>query len=204
MQDTTNPPAQVPPPAANTPPAQPCQNLKSGINALQHEKKKKTGNVGNREKRTYNLWYNLIAQLTDSDDEEGESEIEPDEEYGGEFWEDKVASEEETEEDSDEDNGEESEGEEENEDCLFKNRHLWVPVYFQYELWAGMRSTQRSDSMHAFYDGFLHTNTSLIQSKAILCCHMLSTFAYFEVNEVPTCYVSSHWSKNVRRKHIYI
>ncbi|MED6213422.1 hypothetical protein PIB30_093168 [Stylosanthes scabra] len=115
MQDTTSPPSQVPPRATNTLPAQPSQNPKSGINALQH-KKKKGGNIGDGEKRTYNLWYDLIAQLAD---EEGESEVESDEEYGGEFWEDKVVSEEENEEDSDGDE-DESEEEEENEDCSDK------------------------------------------------------------------------------------
>ncbi|MED6176911.1 hypothetical protein PIB30_092888, partial [Stylosanthes scabra] len=49
-----------------------------------------------------------------------------------------------------------------------------------------------------------HSECNLFQSKAILCCHMLSVFAYFEVNEVPTCDISSRWSKNVIRKHTYI
>ncbi|MED6182589.1 hypothetical protein PIB30_029838, partial [Stylosanthes scabra] len=65
MQDTTNPPAQVPPPAANTPPAQPSQNLKSGINALQHEKKKRGIDIGDIGKKRYTL-YDLIAQLADA------------------------------------------------------------------------------------------------------------------------------------------
>ncbi|MED6161384.1 hypothetical protein PIB30_060283 [Stylosanthes scabra] len=43
-----------------------------------------------------------------------------------------------------------------------------------------------------------HCECNLFQSKAILCCYMFSTFAYFEVNEVPSCYISSRWSKNVR------
>ncbi|MED6221656.1 hypothetical protein PIB30_056847 [Stylosanthes scabra] len=33
---------------------------------------------------------------------------------------------------------------------------------------------------------------------------MLSTFAYFQVNKVPKCYISSRWSKNIKRKHTYI
>ncbi|MED6163429.1 hypothetical protein PIB30_079841 [Stylosanthes scabra] len=124
MQDTTSPPAQVPPPAANTLPAQPSQNMKSGINALQHEKKKKGRNVSDGEKRSYNLWYDLIAQLVDSDDEE--SEVKSEGEYSDESGEDGVERKEENEEDSDEDNGEESEDEEENGDWLYD---LLVKLY---------------------------------------------------------------------------
>ncbi|MED6125200.1 hypothetical protein PIB30_066456 [Stylosanthes scabra] len=49
-----------------------------------------------------------------------------------------------------------------------------------------------------------HCECNLFGSKATLCCHMLLTFSYFQVNEVPKCYISSRWSKNVRRKHTYI
>ncbi|RYQ80016.1 hypothetical protein Ahy_Scaffold1g106709 isoform F [Arachis hypogaea] len=40
---------------------------------------------------------------------------------------------------------------------------MWVPIYFQGEFWAGMRSTQRSESMHAFYGGYLHCKSGLVQ-----------------------------------------
>ncbi|XP_016168506.1 protein FAR1-RELATED SEQUENCE 9-like [Arachis ipaensis] len=40
---------------------------------------------------------------------------------------------------------------------------MWVPIYFKGEFWAAMRSTQRSESMHTFYGGFLHSKTSLVQ-----------------------------------------
>ncbi|MED6181864.1 hypothetical protein PIB30_023225 [Stylosanthes scabra] len=128
MQDTTNQPTQVPPPVTNSPPAQPSQNPKSGINALQHKKKKKWRDVGDGEKRSYNLWYDLIAQLANSDDEEGESEVESDEEYSGECGEDEVGSEEENKEDSDgdDDDDESEEEEEENEDWLYD---LLVKLY---------------------------------------------------------------------------
>ncbi|MED6113254.1 hypothetical protein PIB30_069121 [Stylosanthes scabra] len=45
---------------------------------------------------------------------------------------------------------------------------------------------------------------NMFQSKGIVCCHMLSKFSKFRVNEVPTCYILPRWSKNVRRKHTYI
>ncbi|XP_052114292.1 protein FAR1-RELATED SEQUENCE 5-like [Arachis duranensis] len=46
---------------------------------------------------------------------------------------------------------------------LYDDRRMWVPIYFKGEFWTGMRSTQRSESMHAFYGGYLHSKTSLVQ-----------------------------------------
>ncbi|RYQ80018.1 hypothetical protein Ahy_Scaffold1g106709 isoform C [Arachis hypogaea] len=45
----------------------------------------------------------------------------------------------------------------------YDERRMWVPIYFQGEFWAGMRSTQRSESMHAFYGGYLHCKSGLVQ-----------------------------------------
>ncbi|XP_072090494.1 protein FAR-RED IMPAIRED RESPONSE 1-like [Arachis hypogaea] len=46
---------------------------------------------------------------------------------------------------------------------LYDDRRMWVPIFFKGEFWATMRSTQKSESMHAFYGGFLHSKTSLVQ-----------------------------------------
>ncbi|RYQ91878.1 hypothetical protein Ahy_B09g097925 [Arachis hypogaea] len=46
---------------------------------------------------------------------------------------------------------------------LYANRRKWVPIFFKSEFWAGMRSTQWSESMHAFYGGFLHCKSGLVQ-----------------------------------------
>ncbi|XP_057730202.1 protein FAR-RED ELONGATED HYPOCOTYL 3-like [Arachis stenosperma] len=46
---------------------------------------------------------------------------------------------------------------------LYANRWKWVPIFFKSEFWAGMRSTQRSESMHAFYGGYLHCKSGLVQ-----------------------------------------
>ncbi|XP_016206358.1 protein FAR1-RELATED SEQUENCE 5-like [Arachis ipaensis] len=46
---------------------------------------------------------------------------------------------------------------------LYVNRRKWVPIFFKSEFWAGMRSTQRSESMHAFYGGYLHCKSGLVQ-----------------------------------------
>ncbi|RYR02621.1 hypothetical protein Ahy_B06g081422 [Arachis hypogaea] len=46
---------------------------------------------------------------------------------------------------------------------IYNDRRMWVPIFFKGEFWTAMRSTQRSESMHAFYGGFLHSKTSLVQ-----------------------------------------
>ncbi|XP_025675241.1 protein FAR1-RELATED SEQUENCE 5-like [Arachis hypogaea] len=45
---------------------------------------------------------------------------------------------------------------------LYANRCKWVPILFKSEFWAGMRSTQRNESMHAFYGGYLHCKSGLV------------------------------------------
>ncbi|KAL4322148.1 hypothetical protein AHAS_Ahas14G0181500 [Arachis hypogaea] len=45
----------------------------------------------------------------------------------------------------------------------YDNCRMWVPIYFQGEFWAGMRSTQRSESMHAFFGSYLHYKSGLVQ-----------------------------------------
>ncbi|RYR34785.1 hypothetical protein Ahy_A10g049806 [Arachis hypogaea] len=44
---------------------------------------------------------------------------------------------------------------------LYKDRHIWIPVYLDHHFWAGMRSTQGSESMHAFFNKFITRNSSL-------------------------------------------
>ncbi|RYR54593.1 hypothetical protein Ahy_A06g029903 [Arachis hypogaea] len=46
---------------------------------------------------------------------------------------------------------------------LFEDRHMWVPIFFKGQLWASMRSTQRSECMHSFFGGYLNCKTSLAQ-----------------------------------------
>ncbi|XP_057719531.1 protein FAR1-RELATED SEQUENCE 5-like [Arachis stenosperma] len=46
---------------------------------------------------------------------------------------------------------------------LYDDRRMWVPIYFKGEFLAAISSTQRSESMHIFYGGYLHNKTSLVQ-----------------------------------------
>ncbi|KAF5462755.1 hypothetical protein F2P56_018737 [Juglans regia] len=44
---------------------------------------------------------------------------------------------------------------------LYSEQMHWIPVYLKYTFWAGMSTTQRSESMNAFFDGFVHSGTML-------------------------------------------
>ncbi|XP_022897659.1 protein FAR-RED IMPAIRED RESPONSE 1-like [Olea europaea var. sylvestris] len=44
---------------------------------------------------------------------------------------------------------------------LYENRERWVPCFLKTIFWAGMSTTQRSESMNAFFDGYVHSKTSL-------------------------------------------
>ncbi|KAF5477465.1 hypothetical protein F2P56_004102, partial [Juglans regia] len=44
---------------------------------------------------------------------------------------------------------------------LYEERTFWVPVYLKDVFWAGMSTTQRSESMNAFFDGYDHSGTTL-------------------------------------------
>ncbi|XP_022889254.1 protein FAR1-RELATED SEQUENCE 5-like [Olea europaea var. sylvestris] len=46
---------------------------------------------------------------------------------------------------------------------LFANRGRWVPCFLKATFWAGMSTTQRSESMNVFFDGYMHSKTSLKQ-----------------------------------------
>ncbi|XP_028121470.1 protein FAR1-RELATED SEQUENCE 6-like [Camellia sinensis] len=46
---------------------------------------------------------------------------------------------------------------------LFEDRHQWVPAFVKDIFWAGMSTTQRSESMHAFFDRYINSKTTLKQ-----------------------------------------
>ncbi|XP_052722996.1 protein FAR1-RELATED SEQUENCE 5 isoform X1 [Vigna angularis] len=46
---------------------------------------------------------------------------------------------------------------------LYEERHKWVPCYLKKDFWAGMSTTQRSEGMNAFFDGFINSTTTLQQ-----------------------------------------
>ncbi|XP_072997837.1 protein FAR1-RELATED SEQUENCE 6-like [Typha latifolia] len=44
---------------------------------------------------------------------------------------------------------------------LYEDRKQWVPVYIKDMFWAGMCSTQQSENVSAFFDGYVTSKTSL-------------------------------------------
>ncbi|KAL7199835.1 hypothetical protein ACSBR2_022025 [Camellia fascicularis] len=46
---------------------------------------------------------------------------------------------------------------------LFEARHQWIPAFVKDIFWVGMSTTQRSESMHAFFDGYINLKTTLKQ-----------------------------------------
>ncbi|KAF5470654.1 hypothetical protein F2P56_011153 [Juglans regia] len=46
---------------------------------------------------------------------------------------------------------------------LYSNRHFWVPAYVRDTFWAEMSTTQRSEGMHAFFNDYINSKTTLKQ-----------------------------------------
>ncbi|XP_028116563.1 protein FAR1-RELATED SEQUENCE 6-like [Camellia sinensis] len=46
---------------------------------------------------------------------------------------------------------------------LYRKRHKWIPIYVKDIFWAGMSTTGRSESMNAFFDGYVNSKTTLKQ-----------------------------------------
>uniref|UniRef100_A0A803LQK2 Protein FAR1-RELATED SEQUENCE n=1 Tax=Chenopodium quinoa TaxID=63459 RepID=A0A803LQK2_CHEQI len=44
---------------------------------------------------------------------------------------------------------------------LYEERAMWVPAFVKHLFWAGMRTTQRVESIHSFFDGYLSRHTLL-------------------------------------------
>ena len=44
---------------------------------------------------------------------------------------------------------------------LYDERHRWVPAFVKDIFWAGMSTTQRSEGMNTFFDGYINSKTTL-------------------------------------------
>ncbi|KAJ1412454.1 MULE transposase domain [Sesbania bispinosa] len=92
---------------------------------------------------------------------------------------------------------------------LYHDRCKWVPCFLKKHFWVGMSTTQRSESVNTFFDGYINASTNLQQfvkqyENALHQKHALTVLSQERVKEVPNVYLLPRWSKNVRRKHTYI
>ncbi|XP_021747672.1 protein FAR1-RELATED SEQUENCE 6-like [Chenopodium quinoa] len=46
---------------------------------------------------------------------------------------------------------------------LYDERHMWVPAFMKEHFWAGMKTTQRVESINSFFDGFVNRKTRLYE-----------------------------------------
>ena len=44
---------------------------------------------------------------------------------------------------------------------LYLERNRWVPTFVKDIFWVGMSSTQRSESMNSYFDGYINSKTTL-------------------------------------------
>ncbi|KAK9187334.1 hypothetical protein WN944_018726 [Citrus x changshan-huyou] len=72
---------------------------------------------------------------------------------------------------------------------LYNERYRWVPCYLKNSFWARMSTTQRSESMNAFFDGYVNSKTTLKQFVEQYS-NALKNKAQKEVEEDARC--SSH------------
>ena len=55
---------------------------------------------------------------------------------------------------------------------LFKENMMRIPVHMRDTFWAGMKTTQRVESINTFFDGFLNSKTKLYEFVAHYCSAM--------------------------------
>ncbi|XP_021734177.1 protein FAR-RED IMPAIRED RESPONSE 1-like [Chenopodium quinoa] len=52
---------------------------------------------------------------------------------------------------------------------LFEEREMWIPAYLKHLFWAGMKTTQRSESFNHFFKGYVDKNTTLSEFVLRYC-----------------------------------
>ncbi|XP_021735722.1 protein FAR1-RELATED SEQUENCE 1-like [Chenopodium quinoa] len=52
---------------------------------------------------------------------------------------------------------------------LYEERHMWIPAYMKHLIWAGMKTTQRSESIYSFFDKYVKRDTRLYQFVERYC-----------------------------------
>ncbi|XP_057252341.1 protein FAR1-RELATED SEQUENCE 6 isoform X1 [Beta vulgaris subsp. vulgaris] len=52
---------------------------------------------------------------------------------------------------------------------LYREREMWVPAYMRHMFWAGMKTTQRVESINSFFDGYVNKHTRLYEFAERYC-----------------------------------
>ncbi|KAL2895002.1 Protein FAR-RED IMPAIRED RESPONSE 1 [Bienertia sinuspersici] len=53
--------------------------------------------------------------------------------------------------------------------CLFQEREIWVPPYTKHLFWAGMKTIQRVESIHSFFDDYVNKHITLAEFGKMYC-----------------------------------
>ncbi|XP_075483575.1 protein FAR1-RELATED SEQUENCE 5-like [Primulina tabacum] len=90
---------------------------------------------------------------------------------------------------------------------MYELRHKWVPAYFNHVFSAGMSSSQRSESSHAFFKRYVCSKNSLMDfiirfNKALRHQRHNELVAdHTDMNERPK--VKSHWPMELQMVNVY-
>ncbi|KAK9189877.1 hypothetical protein WN943_018476 [Citrus x changshan-huyou] len=81
---------------------------------------------------------------------------------------------------------------------LYEEWYRWVPCYLNNCFWVGMSTTQRSEIMNAFFDGFVNAKTNL---KQFVKQHALTVLIRNGVEVLPEMYILARWRRDVMRSY---
>ena len=59
---------------------------------------------------------------------------------------------------------------------MYRLRENWVNAYLKDTFYSGMKTSQRSESINSFFDGFVNSNKKLVEfvhqyNKVVTTCH---------------------------------
>ncbi|KAF2299470.1 hypothetical protein GH714_032056 [Hevea brasiliensis] len=90
-------------------------------------------------------------------------------------------------------------------DSLTIEMEYWVPIYLNHTFWAGMVSTQRSESMHAYFDGYVNSMSTLkqfVEQYEIAMCDKNEKEFYADFkskNTVVNCISVFEWEQQFQK-----
>ncbi|KAF2283941.1 hypothetical protein GH714_017430 [Hevea brasiliensis] len=88
---------------------------------------------------------------------------------------------------------------------LYVDREYWVPIYLNHTFWAGMVSTQRSESLHAYFDGYVNSMSTLkqfVEQYEIAMCDKNEKEFYADFkskNTVVNCISVFEWEQQFQK-----